>query len=138
MAVTCQHCGTEAPDDRVMCPNCRRRLRPGDAQPAETATTETTTTESTTADPTSAYGAPPVDPGYAAPPPAPWGAPAAPAGGPPRPQVLFARDTTVKSNRLTVAFRIILAIPHIIVLYALNIALEVVGVISWFAALFTA
>ena len=41
-------------------------------------------------------------------------------------------------NRLTVAFRIILAIPQIIVLYFLFIAAFVVVVIGWFAALFRA
>jgi hypothetical protein len=40
-------------------------------------------------------------------------------------------------NRLTVFFRIFMIIPHIIVLYLLAIALVVVWVISWFAALFT-
>src|SRR4051794_1094592 len=134
MAVTCQHCGTEAPDDRVMCPNCRRRMRPIGEEPPAAATMDT-------APDTTTDGAdqPATDPGYAPAPAAPWGAPqAASAGGPPRPQVLFARNVTDKSNRLTVAFRIILAIPQIIVVYALNIALEVVGLISWFAALFKA
>src|ERR1035438_8710452 len=40
-------------------------------------------------------------------------------------------------TRLTVLVRIVLAIPHLIVLYALGIATEVVALISWFAALFT-
>lgn len=40
-------------------------------------------------------------------------------------------------NRLTVLFRIFMAIPHLIVLYALNLALEIVAFIGWFAALFT-
>jgi hypothetical protein len=40
-------------------------------------------------------------------------------------------------NRLTTAFRLILAIPHIIVLVLLGIALFVVGVIAFFAVLFT-
>jgi Domain of unknown function (DUF4389) len=40
-------------------------------------------------------------------------------------------------NRLTVAFRLILAIPHLIVLALLGIALFVVGVIAFFAVLFT-
>ena len=40
-------------------------------------------------------------------------------------------------NRLTVAFRLILAIPHIIVLALLGIAVFIVGVIAFFAVLFT-
>jgi hypothetical protein len=44
---------------------------------------------------------------------------------------------TAAQNRLTVAFRIILAIPQLIVLYILFIAFFVVMVIGWFAALFT-
>jgi hypothetical protein len=40
-------------------------------------------------------------------------------------------------NRLTVAFRLILVIPHLIVLALLGIALFIVGVIAWFAVLFT-
>ncbi len=40
-------------------------------------------------------------------------------------------------NRITVLFRLFMVIPHYIVLYFLNIAAEVVGIISWFAALFT-
>jgi Domain of unknown function (DUF4389) len=40
-------------------------------------------------------------------------------------------------NRLTVAFRLILAIPQLIVLALLGIALFVVGVIAFFAVLFT-
>jgi hypothetical protein len=40
-------------------------------------------------------------------------------------------------NRLTVAFRLILAIPQLIVLALLGIALFVVGVIGFFAVLFT-
>ena len=40
-------------------------------------------------------------------------------------------------NRLTVAFRLILAIPHAIVLALLGIAVFVVGVIAFFAVLFT-
>jgi hypothetical protein len=40
-------------------------------------------------------------------------------------------------NRLTVAFRVILAMPQFIVLYFLFIAAFVVAVIGWFAALFT-
>lgn len=40
-------------------------------------------------------------------------------------------------NRLTVAFRLILAIPHLLVLALLGVALFVVGVIAFFAVLFT-
>ena len=40
-------------------------------------------------------------------------------------------------NRLTVAFRLILALPHAIVLALLGIAVFVVGVIALFAVLFT-
>ena len=40
-------------------------------------------------------------------------------------------------NRLTVAFRLILVIPQVIVLAALGIALFFVGVIAFFAVLFT-
>lgn len=40
-------------------------------------------------------------------------------------------------NRLTVFFRIILAIPHIFLLFFLGIAQWVVTVIAWFAILFT-
>jgi len=40
-------------------------------------------------------------------------------------------------RRLTVLFRIILAIPQVIVLYVLAIAAEVVAIIGWFGALFT-
>ena len=44
---------------------------------------------------------------------------------------------TAPQGRLSVGFRIILAIPQLIVLYFLFIALFVVVVIGWFAALFT-
>lgn len=40
-------------------------------------------------------------------------------------------------NRLTTLLRIIWLIPHIIILYFVQIAFAVVWVISWFAALFT-
>jgi hypothetical protein len=42
-----------------------------------------------------------------------------------------------EQSRLTVLVRIILAIPHLVVLYILSIASEVVALICWFAALFT-
>lgn len=40
-------------------------------------------------------------------------------------------------NRLTVFFRVLMIIPHLIVLYLLGIVVAVVVLISWFAALFT-
>jgi hypothetical protein len=42
-----------------------------------------------------------------------------------------------EQRRLTVLVRIILAIPHMIVLWVLGIAAEVVALICWFAALFS-
>jgi hypothetical protein len=42
-----------------------------------------------------------------------------------------------RHNRLTVFFRIFLVIPHVIVLFFLQIAQVVVSVIAWFAILFT-
>jgi hypothetical protein len=51
-------------------------------------------------------------------------------------EILVAFAEPAPQNRLTVLVRIILAIPHLIVLYALSIAAEVVLIICWFAALF--
>jgi len=42
-----------------------------------------------------------------------------------------------RQRRVTVLFRLLLVIPHYIVLYLLGIAVAVVVVIGWFAALFT-
>src|SRR5436309_503458 len=127
MAVTCQHCGTEAPDDRMMCPNCRKRMRPADEAPA-VVTDPVPGVSATSPDvtpPETAPVMPPDSPSVATgndapPPPPPWGAAPVPAasGEPPRPQVLFARETTVKVSRVLVLFRFFLAIPHLIVLYA--------------------
>jgi hypothetical protein len=55
--------------------------------------------------------------------------------GPPD-QILVAFAEPAHQNRLTVLVRIILVIPHLIVLWALGIAAEIVVIISWFAALF--
>ena len=55
--------------------------------------------------------------------------------GPPD-QILVAFAEPAHQNRLTVLVRIILAIPHLIVLWALGIAAEIVVIICWFAALF--
>jgi hypothetical protein len=51
--------------------------------------------------------------------------------------VEFRRDVTSRTSRVTVAFRLLLAIPHLIVLYGVGIAAFVVTVVAWFAALFT-
>ena len=70
-------------------------------------------------------------------PPRPTGtleAPADPAG--PSDEILVAFAEPAQQNRLTVLVRIILAIPHLIVLWALGIAAQVVVIICWFAALF--
>jgi hypothetical protein len=71
----------------------------------------------------------------------PTGPPMAPPAVPGEPragdEVLVAFAGPAQQNRLTVLVRIVLAIPHLIVLYALGIATEVVVLISWFAALFT-
>ena len=40
-------------------------------------------------------------------------------------------------NRGTVAIRLILAIPHLVIVYVWNIAVEVVSVIHWFIQVFT-
>jgi hypothetical protein len=47
------------------------------------------------------------------------------------------RDTTGR-NQLTVAFRLFLVIPHIIVLWFVNVAWIVTTIIAWFNILFTA
>lgn len=50
---------------------------------------------------------------------------------------LLAEERTDNRNRLTVFFRLILVIPHIIVLYFLALAQSIALFIAWFAALFT-
>lgn len=42
-----------------------------------------------------------------------------------------------RRNRLTTFFRGILVLPHLVVLYVLNIVVSVVVLLAWFAALFT-
>src|ERR1700734_1527361 len=61
------------------------------------------------------------------------------AGSPPgaADEILVAFAEPADQRRLTVLVRIILAIPHAIVLYALSIASDVVAIICWFAALFS-
>ena len=51
-------------------------------------------------------------------------------------EILVAFAEPAPQNRVTVLVRIILAIPHLVVLWALGIAAEVVLIICWFAALF--
>ena len=64
--------------------------------------------------------------------------PPAGGGGPRTPdEILVAFAEPAEQSRLTVLVRIILAIPHLVVLYILSIASEVVALICWFAALFT-
>jgi hypothetical protein len=57
-------------------------------------------------------------------------------GEDPRTTVDFRPELTDR-NRLTVAFRIILVIPHVVVLLFLSIAGAVVALIGFFAVLFT-
>ena len=51
--------------------------------------------------------------------------------------VLVAFAGRAPQSRLTVAFRIILAIPQLIVLWLLGVAAGVITIIGWFGALFT-
>lgn len=46
-------------------------------------------------------------------------------------------DYPEKLSRLTTFFRYFMIIPHLFILYFLNIAAGVVWIISWFAILFT-
>ncbi len=65
-------------------------------------------------------------------------APAGPGGQPgPADEILVAFAEPADQRRLTVLVRLILAIPHLVMLWVLTIAAEVVAVICWFAALFT-
>ena len=66
-------------------------------------------------------------------PPAPP-APPAPRSGD---EILMAFAGPAPQRRVTVLFRLLLAIPQLIVLYVLSIVAELVAVVGWFAALFT-
>jgi hypothetical protein len=57
-------------------------------------------------------------------------------GDDPRVRVDFLQETEGR-NRLTIFFRLILAIPHVIVLFFVFIAALFVYLIAWFAVLFT-
>jgi hypothetical protein len=64
-------------------------------------------------------------------------APGGPGGQPAPDEILVAFAEPADQGRLTVMVRIILAIPHLVVLWVLGIAAEVVALICWFAALVT-
>lgn len=53
------------------------------------------------------------------------------------PARLAMESQRVPRNRLTVAFRLILAIPHILIVWLLGIAWSFTTIIAWFAILFT-
>ncbi|HET8673930.1 MAG TPA: DUF4389 domain-containing protein [Thermoleophilaceae bacterium] len=63
-------------------------------------------------------------------------APPVPASAPPHPVTLTASDE-LERNRLTVFFRLLLVIPHWIWVALWSIAVLVVAIVGWFAALFT-
>lgn len=46
-------------------------------------------------------------------------------------------DDAAPQSRLTVFFRVLMVIPHFLILYLLNAAVSVVTLIAWFAILFT-
>lgn len=63
---------------------------------------------------------------------------ARPAGGVHRPdEITVVIAGPAPQKRLTVLLRLVLIVPHVIVLYALAIAAALVQFIGWFAALFT-
>jgi hypothetical protein len=60
-----------------------------------------------------------------------------PFGDDPYPAVLELDPPAAPRDRITVAFRIILAIPHVLAVWALGIAWAFSTMIAWFAILFT-
>ena len=50
---------------------------------------------------------------------------------------VFYSARPVRRNRVTVAFRVVLVIPHLVVLYILNLAASAVLIVGWFAVLIT-
>jgi Domain of unknown function (DUF4389) len=52
-------------------------------------------------------------------------------------EILMAFAGPAPQQRVTVLFRLLLAIPQLIVLYVLSIVAELVAIVGWFAALFT-
>jgi hypothetical protein len=83
-------------------------------------------------------GPPPAEP-PAAPPPPPPEPPAPPSGdlAPGERARIVIRDDDLERSRLTVFFRLILAIPHFIVLAVFGLLAFVLAVVSWFSILFT-
>ena len=76
-------------------------------------------------DPPGIPGGPGSGPGTLSGPPAGGGGPGAPD------EILVAFAEPAEQRRLTVLVRIILAIPHLVVLYILSIASEVVALVCW-------
>jgi Domain of unknown function (DUF4389) len=60
-----------------------------------------------------------------------------PAPPPPRPVELVKEDDGLRRSRLTVFFRLLLSIPHLIWLILWGIAVFFALIVAWFAALFT-
>jgi hypothetical protein len=60
-----------------------------------------------------------------------------PFGDEPYPAALDVTQREAPRNRVSVAFRIILVIPHLIAIALLGIAWGITSVIAWFAILFT-
>jgi hypothetical protein len=60
-----------------------------------------------------------------------------PFGDGPYPAMLELAQSTAPRDRLTVAFRIILVIPHLIAVWALGVAWGFTTIIAWFAILLT-
>ena len=52
-------------------------------------------------------------------------------------EIVMAFAGPAPQRRVTVLFRLLLAIPQFIVLYVLTIVAEFVAIVGWFAALFT-
>jgi hypothetical protein len=63
--------------------------------------------------------------------------PAVPFDPPVRHPIHLEVTDDLERNRLTVFFRLLLAIPALIVLYVLQLVAEVVSLLSWFYALVT-
>ena len=75
-------------------------------------------------------------------PPAGGGAPPPPEGGPAGEtsggeQVRIVINDDLERSRLTVGFRLILVIPHLIFLYVWGLLAAVMAVINWFAIVFS-